>query len=158
MLTYLQGIQDQVKKLTPQLKAGEHVGEYCMDALELAKPLVHGGQYPQELTLAVIDRVLTAGGDAGHAGCATQVHSSLLPENNWQPASQTPDSSAAPRQFGSSANALIQMDGPVNHSKNSKENSVKCFNCGEAGHYSCNCPKAQKDRQNGGRSSRLSMH
>jgi hypothetical protein len=37
MLTYLQGIQDQVKKLTPQSKAREHVREYCTDVLELAK-------------------------------------------------------------------------------------------------------------------------
>jgi hypothetical protein len=142
MLTYLQGIQDQVKKLKPQSKAREHIREYCTDVLELAKPLVHAGQYPQELTLAVIEWLLTAGGDAGHAGrtifqseilefrrmflsklelmglktpaekaqemelaglslqdlCtkATQVHSSLLQENSWQPARQTPDSSVAP--------------------------------------------------------------
>jgi formyltetrahydrofolate synthetase len=67
-LQYIQGIQKQIEELKPQAFAGENIKEYGKDVLQLAELLTNAGKYPQELTSAVIDMLLTAGGSAGHVG------------------------------------------------------------------------------------------
>jgi hypothetical protein len=55
--------------LVPQAFPGEHIGEYFAKGIfQLAEPLMNDGQYPQELTLAIIAKLLTPGGDTGHPG------------------------------------------------------------------------------------------
>jgi hypothetical protein len=68
MLKYIQGIQKQVEELKPQEFTGENITKYGTVILNLAELLTNAGRYPQELTSAVIDKLLTAGGSAGHVG------------------------------------------------------------------------------------------
>jgi hypothetical protein len=67
-LKYLQGIQKQIEELKPQAFPGENIKEYGKTILDLAETLTNAGRYPQELTSAVIDKLQTAGGSAGHVG------------------------------------------------------------------------------------------
>jgi hypothetical protein len=67
-LQYIPGIQKQIEELKAQAFAGENIKEYGRDVLQLAKLLTNAGRYPQELTSAIIDKLLTAGGSAGHVG------------------------------------------------------------------------------------------
>jgi hypothetical protein len=55
-----------IKKLSPQQFPGEDITLYCTTVQEMAKPLLHARQYPQDLTDHVIMGLLTAGGDATH--------------------------------------------------------------------------------------------